>query len=434
MKTIMTYPTKRSFGRTGLRGLGKTLAGLSKYTEQFAKLQEASFGHSAPGADSGDGGPTLTEIKGFGANPGALRMFVHVPAKLPKRPALVVALHGCTQTARSYDHGSGWSALADRHGFIVLLPEQQSINNPKSCFNWFQNGDTARDQGEALSIRQMIDRAVADHQIDPARVFITGLSAGGAMTASMLAAYPEVFAGGAIIAGLPHGAASNVNEALNAMFQGKSVAAKVRGNAVRAASSHKGKWPRVSIWHGDADATVKPINGAELVKQWTDVHAIGHTRPQETMIGGTRRRIWSEEAGQPLVSEYVIPGMGHGTPLDMAQETGHGEHAGAFFLDVGISSTTHIAESWGLTGPVAGRTQVETIVGTGGATVSTAVAPGSAANDTTPHRKPAANDGMADSHPQAAADSHPQATARPAGFETVESVITKALRSAGLMK
>jgi poly(hydroxyalkanoate) depolymerase family esterase len=97
-------------------------------------------------------------------------------------------------------------------GFALLLPEQQRTNNPNGCFNWFQTGDIERGHGEALSIRQMVSKMVSDHGIDPARVFVTGLSAGGAMTSVMLATYPEVFAGGAIIAGLPYGAANNVQQ------------------------------------------------------------------------------------------------------------------------------------------------------------------------------------------------------------------------------
>ena len=146
----------------------------------------------------------LVEINEFGTNPGALKMFAYVPEHdCRARSALVVVLHGCGQTAAGYDLGTGWSALAKRYGFALLMPEQQGGNNPNTCFNWFNPGDIARGGGEAASIRQMVARMVTEHKIDPRRVFITGLSAGGAMTSVMLATYPEVFAGGAIIAGLP---------------------------------------------------------------------------------------------------------------------------------------------------------------------------------------------------------------------------------------
>src|ERR1700760_2277965 len=124
-------------------------------------------------------GSPLVEVGQFGTNPGGLRMFAFVPAPLQKPPALVVVLHGCGQTATGYDLGAGWSTLAKHYGFALLLPEQQRINNGNTCFNWFNPEDTARDSGEARSIREMIAHMVETHRIDARRIFITGLSAGG---------------------------------------------------------------------------------------------------------------------------------------------------------------------------------------------------------------------------------------------------------------
>jgi len=98
----------------------------------------------------------LRDFPEFGSNPGALRARIYIPPSLPEHAALVVVLHGCTQTAAGYDHGSGWSQLADRHGFALLFPEQQRANNANLCFNWFAPGDIQRGGGEALSIAQMI--------------------------------------------------------------------------------------------------------------------------------------------------------------------------------------------------------------------------------------------------------------------------------------
>src|SRR5204862_2707305 len=192
------------------------------------------------GSGSPPGERHLQEVADFGSNPGNLRMLAHLPRKLSKNPALVVALHGCTQTAAVYDHGSGWSTLADAHGFAVLFPEQPRANNPNNCFNWFLPPNTQRDHGEALSIRQMIERMIRDHGIDRRRVFIVGLSGVGAMAAVMLATYPDVFAGGAIIAGLPYGSARNVQEAFQAMAKGSDRSARTFGDLVREAASHRG--------------------------------------------------------------------------------------------------------------------------------------------------------------------------------------------------
>jgi poly(hydroxyalkanoate) depolymerase family esterase len=233
----------------------------------------------------------LREIQAFGSNPGALRMFSYLPRRYSgEGAALVVVLHGCTQTAASYDLGAGWSTLADRYGFALLLPEQPRCNNPNGCFNWFQPGDIKRDHGEALSIRQMIDKMASEYRIDQSRVFVTGLSAGGAMTSVLLAAYPDVFAGGAIIAGLPYGAASNVQQAFESMFQCPARPARAWGDLVRGASSHGGPWPRISVWHGGADKIVIPSNAGEIVKQWTDVHGLpGAPTVKETVDGYPRQ-------------------------------------------------------------------------------------------------------------------------------------------------
>ncbi len=292
----------------------------------------------------------LVEVHDFGSNPGALRMFTYVPPQASLKPALVVVLHGCVQTAASYDLGVGWSTLADRYGFVLLLPQQQMSNNPNRCFNWFLPEDTRRDSGEALSIRQMIAAAIAAHTIDRSRVFITGLSAGGAMTSVMLATCPELFAGGAIIAGLPYGAAANVNEALESMFRARVRPAREWGDAVRAASTHRGPWPRISVWHGAADTVVRPDNAGEIVKQWTGLHGLEPAPALTETADGYSRQVWRDRRGRDVIESYTIAGMAHGAPLATGGPGDcHCGIPGAFVLDVGISSSHRIAKFWGLT-------------------------------------------------------------------------------------
>jgi poly(hydroxyalkanoate) depolymerase family esterase len=274
-------------------------------------------------------------------------MFAYAPRYLASKAPLVVALHGCTQTADEYDHGTGWSSLADSLGFAVVFPQQQPANNSKNCFSWFLPGDIRRGHGEALSIREMVERAVATFAVDRGKVFVTGLSAGGAMAAVMLATYPEVFAGGAIIAGLPYGCASNVQQAFEAMFAERGHAAWALGDTVRAASGHRGPWPKISVWHGASDPIVKPSNGEDIIRQWSNVHGLSDTPSCQELIGGHTRRIWSDTNGEARIEAFTIRGMAHGVPL----ATTGGEicgAAGAFFLDAGISSTHHIARFWRL--------------------------------------------------------------------------------------
>jgi poly(hydroxyalkanoate) depolymerase family esterase len=342
-----------------LLSLRKTIASLARNRGRWEQLMRGARHARQPASD--DVASRLDEVHGFGSNPGSLRMFRYLPSRLAANPALVVVLHGCTQTAAGYDLGAGWSTLADRYGFALLLPEQQSSNNPKACFNWFQSDDITRDRGEALSIRQMVEQMARDHGIDRSRVFITGLSAGGAMTSVMLACYPEVFAAGAIIAGLPYGAATNVQQAFESMFQSPARSASEWGDLVRRAAPHNGPWPRISVWHGGADKTVIPTNAREIVKQWTDVHGLPTTPSREAMVDGYPRQAWLNQAGDEVIESYTITHMAHGTPISTGAADDACGAAGPFLLEVGISSSYHIAKFFHLT--AADRRPFESMIG-----------------------------------------------------------------------
>jgi poly(hydroxyalkanoate) depolymerase family esterase len=281
-------------------------------------------------------------------NPGNLRGFCYVPPAASSPMPLVVVLHGCGQTAEGYDRGSGWSRLAEREGFALLFPEQLRSNNPMGCFNWFTANDSQRGRGEAASIKAMVDAMAKAWPIDRERIFVTGLSAGGAMASVMLAAYPDTFAGGAIIAGMPYGCASDVGEAFDCMGGRARQEAAALGAKVLRASPHRGRWPRISVWQGTRDATVDPANADAIVLQWAHVHGLDPKPARVETVEGYPHRTWVDGAGRTAIEQYLITGMDHGTPLMPGTGDGESGQAGAHMLDVAISSTDRIAAFFGI--------------------------------------------------------------------------------------
>jgi poly(3-hydroxybutyrate) depolymerase len=174
-------------------------------------------------------------------------------------------------------------------------------------------------------------------------VYVTGLSAGGAMACAMLAAYPEIFAGGSIIAGLPYGSATDVPSAFAAMHRPKSMPANALGERVRNASHHSGPWPRINIWQGADDKTVVPQNADELSKQWLDVHDV---KAKAGQASGPRTD-WRNAAGKIVVSRYVVEGMAHGAPINSRGIDACGS-AAPYVIDAGVSSSLIMAREWGL--------------------------------------------------------------------------------------
>lgn len=303
-------PSRRRGGRPSR--LFSALAAAVTLVTGAALVPHAAEAQAAPRAAA------LERVANFGANPGALSMYVHRPASLPAKAPVVVALHGCTQNAQLYADNSGLNTFADRHGFLVVYAETTTANNANRCFNWFQPGDTRRSQGEAASIRQMVAHATTAYGTDPARAQVTGLSAGGAMTAVMLAAYPEVFAAGAVVAGIPYGCGGDVVSAFSCMSPGADRTPAAWAQAVRDAHpGYAGPWPRVAIWHGDNDATVAPRNADELRDQWTAVHGLGRTPSRTSTLGpdNTRRSEYVTAGGRTAVEVNKVPGIGHGTPV-----------------------------------------------------------------------------------------------------------------------
>jgi poly(hydroxyalkanoate) depolymerase family esterase len=286
----------------------------------------------------------LVGFDGFGTNPGKLRMLAHLPTTGAERP-LVVLLHGCGQSAATFAADSGWMALADEMRFPLILPQQAEANNASRCFQWFHEADTARGRGEAGSIAAMTLAAIERFRSDRRRVFVVGLSAGGAMAAALLAAYPDLFAAGAAIAGLPVGSARTSMQALLRMASaGVDHPAAEWAASVKAAApaAFNGSWPRLSVWQGTADKTVAPENADLLAEQW---QALLDLRPQdrtESQMTGARHAVWRR--GQQAVLEvWTLPAMAHAYPV-----RGRSTPGGHLVLPSPVDATSAIARFFGL--------------------------------------------------------------------------------------
>jgi poly(3-hydroxybutyrate) depolymerase len=324
------------------------------------------------------------QVTGFGPNLGDLLMFEHVPDRLPAGAPLVVALHGCSQKAELFDDESGWAGLADRLGFALLLPQQQAANNPDLCFNFFRAADNRRGQGEAASIAAMIGAAQARHGTDPKRVYVTGLSAGGAMTAVMLASYPELFAGGAILAGLPYGCADTAGDPplspwpawrqLLTFWYGEAgwaawacgIGSEAGLPSLRertpeawaalarsAAGASPASWPKVSLWHGTADRRVDARALDELAEQWAALHGIDRAAVDEppTPTRPYRYRAYQDAQGEAQVESFLVEGLPHALPVDPGPDPEQCGKAGGHFHDADLCAAWHIVRFWGLAPP-----------------------------------------------------------------------------------
>jgi poly(hydroxyalkanoate) depolymerase family esterase len=291
----------------------------------------------------------LQQVTSFGSNPGNLLMYKYIPASMPSSAPVVVLLHGCSQSAASYDDEPGWVKFADQYKFYLVLAQQQTANNSGKCFNWFQTGDLTRGQGEALSIKQMVDAIKSSNSVDGNRVYVSGLSGGAAMTAVMLATYPDVFAGGAINAGVAYKCATDQTTAFNCMYGFITKTATQWGDLARSGySGYTGRKPLVAVFQGTSDNTVNKQNMAELMKQWTNYHGIDQTADTHDTIGGYPRAIYKDGNGNAKVMTVSITGMGHGTAIDPGTGASQCGVAASYILDVNLCSTYYTGKFWGL--------------------------------------------------------------------------------------
>ncbi|MER5713701.1 PHB depolymerase family esterase [Streptomyces sp. NPDC002132] len=256
----------------------------------------------------------LTEVTGFGANPSNLRMYVYVPANVAARPAVLVAVHYCTGSGPAMYSGTEYAQLADRYGFVVVYP---SVTRSSKCFDVSSPQALRRGGGsDPVGIKSMVDWVGTHYSADPTRVYVTGISSGAMMTNVLLGDYPDVFAAGAAFAGVPFGcfATTDGSEWNSACAQGNVIRTPQQwGDLVRGAyPGYTGARPRMQLWHGTEDETLRYPNFGEMIKQWTNVRGLSQT-PAATdspQSGWTRTR-YGGTGDRAAVEAVSLRGVGH---------------------------------------------------------------------------------------------------------------------------
>jgi poly(hydroxyalkanoate) depolymerase family esterase len=246
----------------------------------------------------------------LGHDPGTRRYKLYIPSGYRGRPcALIVMLHGCTQSADDFAEGTRMNALAEQRTFLVAYPEQPASANTSKCWNWFKAADQQRDAGEPSLVAGITAQIVRDYAIDRGRVYVAGMSAGGAAAAVLAAAYPDVYAALAVHSGLACGLAHDVPSALAAMRSGSADAVMGAGHRPRGLA--RKPIPTI-VFHGDRDATVNPRNGDRFAR---DLQTVEYEKRVETgRVHGGRsytQTTYTDVNGERVFEQWVIQGSGH---------------------------------------------------------------------------------------------------------------------------
>ncbi len=250
----------------------------------------------------------------FGSADGSRRYKLYIPSRYRGEPVpLVVMLHGCTQSPDDFAAGTRMNELAEEGVFFVAYPDQPASANAQKCWNWFNPGDQGRGRGEPALIAGITRQIMRDRAVDPARVYVAGLSAGGAAAAIMGAAYPDLYAAVGVHSGLACGVARDIPSAFAAMRQGGATAPR-RSGAQSATETPDRIVPTI-VFHADRDTTVHPSNGDHVMAQAAASAGGGLRstieRGQVPGGHGYRRIVCADATGSPVLEQWVILGGSH---------------------------------------------------------------------------------------------------------------------------
>ena len=300
-------PDDRDADRPGLlqRLLGKSPAVLHGLVDRLKGLG-AGLGLVRPPAPAADVEPVGSRfIDGtFTDTAGSRNYKLFIPRGYDGQAVpLLVMLHGCTQSPDDFAAGTRMNALAETHACLVVYPEQPASANAQKCWNWFVPDDQERGRGEPALLAGITRQVMRDYRVDPRRVYVAGLSAGGATAAIMAAAYPDLFAAVGVHSGLARGAARDLKSALSAMLQGETVSAARDGRPV----------PTI-VFHGTVDKTVNPRNGDRVVAQAL-AGAVGLQKRTEQGKAGDghafERTLYVAADGTVVLEHWAVQGAGH---------------------------------------------------------------------------------------------------------------------------
>ncbi|MGZ5182772.1 MAG: extracellular catalytic domain type 1 short-chain-length polyhydroxyalkanoate depolymerase [Ramlibacter sp.] len=241
----------------------------------------------------------------FDAGGRTMRYRLFVPSGHAGQPMpLVVMLHGCGQDAADFALGTGMNGLAEECRALVLYPEQSAAAHWNRCWNWYDPTHHRRGEGEPAAIAALTRHVAAEYAVDGARIAVAGLSSGASMAVILGQTYPDLFKAVGCHSGLAHGSATDGVGAMLAMRDGAPAAMPACGAAPDAVP--------VIVFHGDADATVHQHNGAGVVRQSIDRHAVGTVEEQGECRGRAfTRHVHLGGDGAVLAEQWTVHGAGH---------------------------------------------------------------------------------------------------------------------------
>jgi poly(hydroxyalkanoate) depolymerase family esterase len=271
--------------------------------------------------------PDFGVVESYSNEYGKLDYLVYTPAAYDgaEEIPMLLMLHGCTQTPQTIETASGMTQIADANNFVLVYPQQNANASPHRCWNWYHPQNQTRETGEPSLLMGIVNQVQENYAVDAGRIYVTGLSSGGAMTSILASCFPDVFAAAAVHSGMAYKSANSVIQAIIAPFRGNQTPPNLAGEAAYACSGTQGQTIPTLIMHGTVDSVVFPINADHTLiemAQLNDLQDDGQdndsVRPEPTNV--QRQQVEGGHAytvedyvydGELLLQTYRVENMGH---------------------------------------------------------------------------------------------------------------------------